>query len=574
MKITRLFFILGTCFLLGCNYVASKKPNIIIISVENLGVNEILCGGESFESLCESSVRFTHAYSPSNLSPASLTSVLTGLEPEEHKVRHARGFAAAKIQFVSEAALEQGYSTQLISGGPPILRRLGIHQGFEYFDDYVNLNSTPFRSFEESQSLFWQQLEFKRSTPLFSVFYISDLLFTHRATQNELGDLRDLSYKSQLEELDEQLSIFIKKLKQEKLWDNTYIFFVGLNGPGWIERSDLRKNLNILSGRTQVAMLVKAPHKPRDLGLQWTIDNNVSLTDIGNTIWEILGQKRPEKISLLTAITHPKVDWSEDRILQSESAWALFNHIGPVLYGVRQKSLFYLHVEPPRLYNSLTDRLELNPLPQIEAESDLFSQASKESLLEQKKLPFMMESELLSSKWARIDKWFTGPKLLFNESLEVELREELENTKDTDYFSVLALLYIQKKRWDDLKEIAKIFNNKDVLHLSHLHLGTKTKTKNPCLAWLDTPSAKLSRSCEDSLVTDFYKWQKESDPQKSEVLRARFIRSYTELQQDRYLSRLNLSFGILWESPWQKTLSLKPLDLVLAHPTYKDLKIH
>src|ERR1700744_4519468 len=74
---------------------STSKPSILVIAVDDLTVTDILCNEETaksyrsgFEILCQESVRFTHAFTPSTLSVPALASMLTGLYPYQNKVRN------------------------------------------------------------------------------------------------------------------------------------------------------------------------------------------------------------------------------------------------------------------------------------------------------------------------------------------------------------------------------------------------------------------------------------------------------------------------------------------------------
>ncbi|MGZ5280516.1 MAG: sulfatase-like hydrolase/transferase, partial [Pseudobdellovibrionaceae bacterium] len=284
--------------LTSCRLASNSRPSAIVIAVDQLGVNQINCHEEDpdltrsgIALLCQESVRFTHAYTTSLLSGPALTSVLTGQYPFQHGLRgNKKNFLSSNTVTLAEVAQRQQVATSFFSGGAPILRKLNLQQGFEVFDDHFAPSIKRLhRPFSKLQKLFENWLLDIQGRSFLSVFYVPDLAMIQTATQNDLGELRNLSYDSQLEEFDESLFHFIQNLKQRKIWDSTMIVLVGLNGPETDERTDELFNTNLYSERTQVALLIKPAQKPRDEGLNWSFDSNVNLADIGVTLLDLYG---------------------------------------------------------------------------------------------------------------------------------------------------------------------------------------------------------------------------------------------------------------------------------------------
>ncbi len=382
MSIMRYIFpIIGilftTCNLVSCRFSAAKAPNFIIIAAESLGFDEINCLRDrrtatihsGFDLLCDNSVRFTHAFTPSILAVPALSSIMTGLNPVAHGVRNnGKNGLSASFQTLAENLNEKGYVTSFFSGGPPVLRKTLLHQGFDLFDDNLPAGKF-FRSFDKAFSLFFSWLDENKYLPFFTVFYVPDLLYEETQATTELGEERPQSFESQLESLDEKLFNFLNGLQSRKLWDNTYVILVGLNGRPLALRPPKDLNLDILSDRSQIAMLIKPINKPRDLGLNWSIDRNVSTTDLTSTINEIAGLPTiPQANDLFSAQTlaplllNPGSAYNGTRWIYTESGWADWQGIGNIRVAVRQDHLVYLHDQRPTLFNSLTDRFETNPI--------------------------------------------------------------------------------------------------------------------------------------------------------------------------------------------------------------------
>ncbi|MGE0528868.1 MAG: sulfatase-like hydrolase/transferase, partial [Bdellovibrionales bacterium] len=132
----------------SCDLNRESRPSVLVIAVEGLGFESLNCDSvesgdlnlEGLRAFCEEAVRFTHAYATSTLAQPNLASLMTGLYPLDHGVRHnGSDFLSARFKTVAEGALTRGYHTSFISGGPPVWRKSGLAQGFEVFDDSIDL---------------------------------------------------------------------------------------------------------------------------------------------------------------------------------------------------------------------------------------------------------------------------------------------------------------------------------------------------------------------------------------------------------------------------------------------------
>jgi hypothetical protein len=112
---------------------------------------------------------------------------------------------------------------------PSILRKTGLQQGFELFEDSIHPKSDALhRPFEISTGIFQRRLTETKKHKFFSVIYIPDLLYSDFPTQNILGEVRSTGAESQIEEFKENLEGLFFFLKKEGLWDQTHVVLVWL----------------------------------------------------------------------------------------------------------------------------------------------------------------------------------------------------------------------------------------------------------------------------------------------------------------------------------------------------------
>lgn len=584
--------ILFSAFVSACTSSVDKRPSIVVVAVDELSVNEINCGQEvesspksGFSILCNESVRFTHAFTPSVLSQPAVTSILTGLYPYDHGIHTNVGKGLSpEIPVSSDIAVNSGYRTIFFSGGSPILRKSGLQKGFEIFED--NLNPTPkklYRPFFKNVNLFNYWLgELGRKSPIFSFFYVPDLNFPESETINEYGEIRISSAEAQLDELNETIFTLIEGLKKENRWDTTWFVVVGLNGrQSPLTRVEEWPTLNVLSENTRVALFIKPPRKAKEEVSAWKSDVVISLTDLGVTFFDILSSASKQEIlkqnsiqaqSLLPLLTKEEnFEWNENRIVLSESGWP--ERLGKnIRYSARISNYLYVHDKRPLVYNTLTDRYEQSPLPSGDVNKDEILRKGVQFFASLKVFPFEgLTSAELAKYSLGYKKWSFADKKL---ELKQSLNEAVNNSpEDQDLVFWQARMALERRDWLLLKKIGEKAKNPVWSFVAKKNIPVNPKDplvwpQDSC--WELFAQKKASREslkkCPSSLTLELVAWVQSGTDEERDVARERFIRHYQQLFLDQKIFEFNASLGWIWDI--NPTVYMGPIqaDLVLSLP--------
>lgn len=277
------FFILQTLAWTSCQ--KNEKASILVIALDKLPSDTIMCTDESNNEtsgvaiLCKESIRFTHSYTTSTQSAAAMGSLLTGQYPISHNLYRSFDRLNPLSISVAQIAKKNNYVTSFFSGSPFILRRTGLSDYFDVFDDSIASSPTEFDTdFKQQAQSFFQWVSSTRH-PFFSVIYNSEL--------NKLSNTE--TDQSSFEKLDEKLYQFFTEMKAQGLWDKTYIFLIGLNGSNKYSRFGMNAITNLHSENTSVATLIKIPRQKGDEGINWKNDLRINLADLGYTLQCLLG---------------------------------------------------------------------------------------------------------------------------------------------------------------------------------------------------------------------------------------------------------------------------------------------
>jgi hypothetical protein len=555
----------------GCQSESTTGRHTVVVAIEGLDFESAACVLESesslsgFNQLCREAVRFSHAYTPSVMSQAAFASLLTGLYPFEHGVRNnGADYLREEFETVAEVAFEKGLRTGFFSGGAPILRKSGFAQGFEVFDDNIDLRSGRYHiSAKEVVGKFlrWQQKEVLRR-PSLSVLYFNDLLYASEPTTNEDGLPQSLSRESRLQVIDSALQDLAVSLRGQKQWDQTLLVVLGLNGRSRPDRSEEFLGANILSDNSHVALIVKPARRSGDEGTHWSIDANVSLVDMGRTL---LGVDAPSgdrlgSVSLSQSIQRPRVDWRKDRIVFTESAWSQWTSSGTSRYAARIEDLLYLIEKPMKLFNTLMDQSELNPTP--------VKPAAALALLDElkAKVPDLAKDlEQFYETWI-LEKIRLGRAIYERGTVSDSDWERLQRLRDryphdVDLREWALQRHLAKEDWRTIRAEKDQWDSPLWAVAAGQILGSDRVDLMPFLAASRLP-----------LVQDFYGWIKAAELNSAPSLLFRFAKRYQYRSLDRDVRRINYLNGIVFHTSDDSTMDLDLIDLLLRLPEFKKYR--
>lgn len=357
-------------FLVSCKQ--TSQPNYLVIAVENLNSKAINCHESDtfskrsgYETLCGEFYRFTQMYTPSVQSLPAMVSLLTGLYPYSHNVRfNSHNSLTPEIKTFPELAVDAGYKTIFVASSPPFFRKSGISQGFEVFDDNIS-SEVGSRNFQESLQSVLNHIKDADPKPFLAVLQLGDLKYTFKQTQNDLGEIRNLSYESQLEALDEKLFNFFSELKKTDMWDNTKIIFVGLNGHLAKESTEDFSEINLKSVNSQVAFFFKDTKDNKINTKPNSVGTVLSLKDLGQIFLNTFQTPTSNEINFahFDDVVLDEYKKNNPEFIVIESAWPKWNNLGVIRSAVLDNSYLFINDKAPKLYNKLTDNLESSPQP-------------------------------------------------------------------------------------------------------------------------------------------------------------------------------------------------------------------
>lgn len=592
LGIKKAHYFLFTLFLCSCQKSIQTGPSVLLVAIEGFSGSNFTCSQyeeverSGFNILCNEAVRFTHAYTTSPLSQAAMGSILTGELPLYNGLRNNdRSWLPAQTLTLAEKLIPSKAHTFFLVSSPTIRRFSRIHQGFENFNDDYDLNfRNLYRPIFDSFGIFksWLQSEVGKDT-YFSVIQVSDLLFPQVLTQNEMLEPRPAGFDGQLEEIDENLFLLFTYLKHQNLWDKSYIILTGLNGSTGNSRFNEPPGTNLFNENVSIPLFIKPLKGREEIPHQWKVDSHITLHDLGITLEDIFNVKSinhhlgPFKgISLLPLINGKSDPVFNGRPIMIESNWAPKSN---PRYSIRDDQWLVVFDKKPLLYNTLTDRNEMNRVS-LKDSSYQLNVNYLESLFGESPPSRYEKPEI------RISDEFRFTQILIeNEGRPIdsylnEIKSYVENNPKSDLIQWLLIdQLLKQKQWPLIEEFNKLWQDSMVNQVLSLKSGiTFNGTKNECLTLLQTQknnnlkTLDYKNSLNSCTSNDFILLINllNSSIEKKEMLVERYSLAYKYTNLYLKLIYFDLSKGgIIKSTNLKKLREIMMHKLILGLPKYQ-----
>lgn len=286
------------------------KKNLIFISLDTVRADVAYSGKfKGLETLRKDSVTFLNTISSSPLTPVSHSTILTGLQPFNHGVRHLfREKLNKKAVTIAQILKKEKYKTAAIVSCPGMNKWYGFSKGFDLYDDEIPRladGSDPLKTIDVKKrgtALKRAELVIERANkwldknkeqPFFLFIHFFDAHWPYEAPKKFGGDNY---YEEEVAYTDHYMVQFIDKLKKDKLYDKTSIVCFSDHGEdldGLYPNDKGGEKLGhpeelghgcLLYDQTQKVVLVI---KDKKLSKKKNVSNQVRLVDIVPTVIDL-----------------------------------------------------------------------------------------------------------------------------------------------------------------------------------------------------------------------------------------------------------------------------------------------
>ena len=343
---------------------ARAVERIVLVTIDTLRADHVGCYGDelaetpTLDGIASRGLLFSQAISPAPITLPTHATLLTGLDPPEHGVRHNGLFRLApEIPTLASHLKSQGFATAAFVSAFVLDDRYGLARGFDRYDDDLGLDSrghtlsvvTARRADETTDAV----LAWLATAPdrFFLWVHYYDPHGDYTPPIEYLRRFRGRPYDGEIAFTDAELGRLLRGLHERFDPGETLLAVTSDHGESLGEHGESTHAMSIYDATQRVPLLLEGPGI--DAG---SVDDEIApLSFVAPTLLalaELPPLPGASGSNLLAASEVPRSAWVETLATELDMAWS------PLL-GVRTRTHKYIRAPRPELYEIASDPDEL-----------------------------------------------------------------------------------------------------------------------------------------------------------------------------------------------------------------------
>lgn len=292
--------------LAGCNRIDASlrdqerivpvSPNVLLITIDTLRADHVGAYGAhgvetpALDGLAAQGVLFETSIAPTPLTLPSHASILTGMTPPRHAVRHNGLFRLDEShETLAERFRDAGYATGAVIGSIVLDARHGLDQGFDFYDFAMSprrasATGYPERSAEDVTNVAVRWLE-TRDRRFFLWLHYYDPHAAYLPPASFRQRFAGRPYDGEIAYVDEQIERVFEALRSSGEWDRTLVIATSDHGESLGEHGERSHAYTLYDAVLKVPLILRGPGIP---GGQ-RVPEVVSAIDLAPTVLSLAG---------------------------------------------------------------------------------------------------------------------------------------------------------------------------------------------------------------------------------------------------------------------------------------------
>jgi arylsulfatase A-like enzyme len=292
----------AACWFQSAPPVGSSRPNVIIYLVDTLRADHLGVFGYSrdtspvLDRWAADAVVFEQAYSPTSWTKSATVSLLSGLDPINHRVEDRLDVIPPRVRLLSERLDSLGYENLAVVTNPNVLPLWGFDRGFDVYRDLDSIGRSA-RADAVLDTVTAAIPDLARKQPFFLYVHLLDPHdpydppppFDSRFAEDPAvpGSGMIAAYDGEVAFGDSQFQRLLDALKAHDLDEVTLIVFVSDHGEELLDHGGRGHGKTLYEEVLRVPLVIGFPGRA-DAGRR--VDTRVSLIDVVPTILSVLGE--------------------------------------------------------------------------------------------------------------------------------------------------------------------------------------------------------------------------------------------------------------------------------------------
>lgn len=346
--------------------------NVLLITLDTTRADRLGCYGYAgaetpvLDALAAGGIRFEDAVTVVPVTLPSHATILTGLDPPNHGLRHNGEYRLKPdSETLAELLRGQGYDTAAFVSAFVLDARFGLDRGFDRYDDEIGVPaSSPAGVFarpiyERSASVVTDRAISwvtgrTRERPFFCWVHYFDPHAQHAPPPPFARRFRQRPYDGEIAFMDMHIGRLLDTLETQNIVKNTLVMVVADHGEGLGDHDENTHAKLIYESTMRVPLIISCPGLFQ--GPHVVDEVVVSIADILPTVLALLGIEDTharDGSSLLTAHTN------RERLIYMETFAPYLDNGWSPLFGLRRHHDKYILAPTPEYYDLRSDPTEM-----------------------------------------------------------------------------------------------------------------------------------------------------------------------------------------------------------------------
>ncbi len=334
-------------------------PDLVLVTIDTLRADHVGAHGAApsvtptLDRLAARGLLFERAYATAPLTLPSHTSILTGLYPPQHGVRHNGVFVLHdEVETLAEHLQRAGWHTGAVLGAYVLASQFGLRQGFDHYDDRFGERRSAGSGFQErvaaevtDQALAWvRDLE----GPFFLWVHYYDPHADYRPPEPYASMQAGRPYDGEIAYVDAELGRLLEGLDALGGADRRVVAVTADHGEGLGEHGESTHGYFLYDSVLHVPLLLAGRGLPKGVRSQ-TVVSNAALAPTLVALAGLAPLEHATLPSLLAEASDPApLPYSETLATELDFGWA-------PLYAIHDGAHAYIHAPKPELYDLEAD---------------------------------------------------------------------------------------------------------------------------------------------------------------------------------------------------------------------------
>jgi arylsulfatase A-like enzyme/Flp pilus assembly protein TadD len=373
--------IVGLLLALGCG-PSTRVERVVLVTLDTLRADRVGCYGAqrahtpTIDGLASRGVRFATAISPAPITLPSHATLLTGLDPPRHGVRHNGIFRLPdEIPTLAERFHDAGFATGAVVGAVVLDRQHGLNRGFGHYDDRMSSRlASHAGGYAErtADQVVNAALSWLEAAP--ESFFLWVHLYDPHANYDPPPGFQAAfpadPYAGEIAFADAELGRLLGAVEQRFPEGGTLLVVTSDHGESLGEHGELSHSLTIYDATQRVPLVMAGPGLPRSR----VVEDPVGLADVAPTVLALAGLPPLAEASGIDLRELLEGGEASDRLQYLETLVPQLDFGWSALLGVRSPDFKYVRAPRPELYDLASDPGETRNLssrrPDLVAELD------------------------------------------------------------------------------------------------------------------------------------------------------------------------------------------------------------